>query len=85
MPKLAVKAPRARPSPIKLTEVAAAPAPKLHPAVAKRRAEVLGEAPGATTMASEPTPEFMAPRVRRSELQRLAEDMELLFVEKAVR
>lgn len=56
----------------------------LDPAVARRRAEVLGEAPddGATEAA---TSGLMAPGVRRSELNKLAEDMELMFVEKAGR
>ncbi len=60
------------------------PASGLDPAVARRRAEVLGEAPddGATVAA---TSDFMAPGVRRSELNKLAEDMELMFVEKVGR
>ena len=37
-----------------------------------------GKAPAAA-------PRFMAPRVRRTELHKLAEDMELLFVEKVIR
>jgi hypothetical protein len=60
------------------------PARTLPPDVAKRRAEVLGEA--AEVAAARPTsPTFMTPRVRRGELAKLAEDMELLFVEKVVR
>jgi biotin carboxyl carrier protein len=62
----------------------AKPARPLPPDVAKRRAEVLGEtAERPVETASAPT--FMTPRVRRGELAKLAEDMELLFVEKMSR
>jgi hypothetical protein len=64
---------------------AAAAMPDLDPAVAKRRAEILGTAPQNSARETEPSRAFMAPPVRRAELQRLAEDMELLFVEKANR
>ncbi len=75
-------------APVTETPVAAKPANKpartLPPDVAKRRAEVLGEA--AVVVAEAPAaPTFMTPRVRRGELAKLAEDMELLFVEKVVR
>ena len=55
-------------------------APPLPPEVAKRRAEVLGEAAPNTAVANAPeaSPTFMTPRVRRGELAKLAEDMELL-------
>ena len=79
------KTPPQTPRPAKPATVAAAPAPKLSPAVARRRAEVLGEAPDSAAKPTHTTPAFMAPRTRRAELQRLAEDMELLFVDKAVR
>ncbi len=78
-------------APVAETPVAPKPAPKrqakparpLPPDVAKRRAEVLGEAPA--VVAEAPAPTFMTPRVRRGELAKLAEDMELLFVEKMSR
>ncbi len=78
-------------APVAETPVAPKPAPKrqakparpLPPDVAKRRAEVLGEADPTTAEATAPT--FMTPRVRRGELAKLAEDMELLFVEKMSR
>ncbi len=78
-------------APVTETPVAAKPAPKrqakpartLPPDVAKRRAEVLGEA--AVVAEAPAAPTFMTPRVRRGELAKLAEDMELLFVEKVVR
>ena len=73
------------PPPARPSKVAAAPAPKLDPAVARRRAEVLGELPDSAAMAPKVAPRFMAPRVRRTELNKLAEDMELLFVENVVR
>lgn len=57
------------------------PARTLPPEVAKRRAEVLGEAAERPVEAAA-APTFMTPRVRRGELAKLAEDMELLFVEK---
>ena len=85
-PKPAPQAPRPdNPSPVKATQVAAAPAPKLDPAVARRRAEILGEIPDGAARTPEPSPEFMTPRARRAELHRLAEDMELMFVDKANR
>jgi len=49
------------------------------PAVAQRRAEVLGEGP---TADQAETPQFMTPAERRKELARLAEDMELRYLEK---
>jgi len=55
----------------------------LDPAVARRRAVVLGDVPDDAVGAPTATPEFMASRVRRGELHKLAEDMELMFVEKA--
>jgi biotin carboxyl carrier protein len=61
----------------------AKPARPLPPDVAKRRAEVLGEA--AVVAEAPAAPTFMTPRVRRGELAKLAEDMELLFVEKMSR
>jgi hypothetical protein len=78
-------------APVTETPVAAKPAPKrqakpartLPPDVAKRRAEVLGEA--AVVAEAPAAPTFMTPRVRRGELAKLAEDMELLFVEKMSR
>ena len=73
------------PSPAKPAKVAAAPAPKLDPAVARRRAEVLGETPDGAATARDAAPRFMTPRVRRTELHKLAEDMELMFVEKVAR
>ena len=50
------------------------------PAVARRRAEVLGEVEVAASDSA--APEFMTPRERQRELDALAEDMELLFVDK---
>jgi len=50
------------------------------PSVAKRRAEVLGDGPTAADQAE--TPQFMTPAERRKELARLAEDMELRYLEK---
>jgi hypothetical protein len=50
------------------------------PAVAKRRAEVLGDSPSLADQTE--TPQFMTPTERRKELARLAEDMELRFLEK---
>ena len=60
------------------------------PAVARRRAEVLGaeglgaEGLGEVEVAASDSaaPEFMTPRERQRELDALAEDMELLFVDK---
>ena len=66
-------------------KIAARPAPRLDPAVAKRRAEILGTAPAADAGQSEPAPAFMAPRLRRAQLHRLAEDMEIMFVDNTVR
>jgi len=57
----------------------------LDPAVARRRAEVLGEVRDGTVGGAAATPQFMASRVRRGELHKLVEDMELMFVEKAGR
>jgi hypothetical protein len=53
------------------------------PAAARRRAEVLGEVSAEQEVASnEPAqPKFMTPRERRRELLRLAEDMELRFLD----
>ncbi|MBT3700510.1 MAG: hypothetical protein HOE62_04425 [Alphaproteobacteria bacterium] len=53
------------------------------PAAARRRAEVLGEVTGEQEVAAnEPAqPKFMTPRERRRELLRLAEDMELRFLD----
>ena len=52
------------------------------PAAARRRAEVLGEQKVAS---SEPAqPKFMTPRERRRELLRLAEDMELRFLDTVI-
>jgi hypothetical protein len=53
------------------------------PAAARRRAEVLAEVTGKQEVAAnEPAkPKFMTPRERRRELQRLAEDMELRFLD----
>ena len=79
-PVAKVKAPVAAPAPTRVAQ----PARPLPPDVAKRRAEVLGET--AEVAAARPTsPTFMTPRVRRGELAKLAEDMELLFVEKLSR
>ena len=64
------------------TEKAAGIAQK-DPAAARRRAEVLGEQTAAAGN-SEPTAvtaKFMSPRDRRRELARLAEDMELRFLD----
>ena len=47
------------------------------PAAARRRAEVLGE----KAVSSEPAPQFMSARDRRRELLRLAEDMELQYLD----
>ncbi len=78
-PVAKVKAPVAAPAPKRVAK----PARPLPPDVAKRRAEVLGEA--AVVAEAPAAPTFMTPRVRRGELAKLAEDMELLFVEKVVR
>ncbi len=82
------KAPRSvaqAPRPAKPAEAIDAPARALDPQVARRRAEVLGEAPDGAANAPAAMPEFMAPRVRRTELQKLAEDMELMFVDNVTR
>ena len=82
-PKAVAKTPAAQtPRPVQTAKAAAAPAPALSPQVARRRAEVLGETTDGATQAPPATPDFMAPRVRRNELNKLAEDMELMFVEK---
>ncbi len=79
-PKPVSKAPVAQPA-----KAAPAPAPMLDPKVARRRADDLGEMPVAATKTPPAKPDFMAPRVRRNELNKLAEDMELMFVEKVTR
>jgi outer membrane biosynthesis protein TonB len=69
-PVAKVKAPVVAPAPKRVAK----PARPLPPDVAKRRAEVLGEA--AAVVAEAPAaPTFMTPRVRRGELAKLAEDM----------
>jgi pyruvate/2-oxoglutarate dehydrogenase complex dihydrolipoamide acyltransferase (E2) component len=75
----------APPPPAKPRKAAGAPARTLDPYVARRRAEVLGEATGDGATDTTVATEFMAPRVRRGELHKLAEDMELMFVEKVSR
>ena len=80
-PKPVSQAPR----PAMPAEAIDAPARALDPQVARRRAEVLGEAPDGAANAPAAMPEFMAPRVRRTELQKLAEDMELMFVDNVTR
>ena len=72
------------PAPVAKAPVAK-PAKPLPPEIAKRRAEVLGEAAPTAAVEAPQTPTFMTPRVRRGELAKLAEDMELLFVEKVSR
>ncbi len=52
------------------------------PAVARRRAEVLGEVEIAASDGAVEAPQFMTPGERQRELDALAEDMELLFVDK---
>ncbi len=87
-PAPAAKAPRPvsqAPRPAKPAKAADAPARALDPEIARRRAEVLGEAPDGAANAPAAMPEFMAPRVRRTELQKLAEDMELMFVDNVTR
>ncbi len=79
-PVAKVKAPVAAPAPTRVAK----PARPLPPDVAKRRAEVLGEA-AERPVETASAPTFMTPRVRRGELAKLAEDMELLFVEKMSR
>ncbi len=80
-PRPAISSPRSANS-RKATD---APARALDPDVARRRAEVLGEVPDSAANAPAATTGFMTPRVRRGELHNLAEDMELMFVEKAGR
>ena len=85
-PKPVAKTPAAQtPRPVQTAKATPAPAPALSPQVARRRAEVLGETTDGATQAPLATPDFMAPRVRRNELNKLAEDMELMFVEKVTR
>ncbi len=80
------KAPVAQtPRPVQTAKANPAPAPALDPQVARRRAEVLGETQDGATNTPPAKPTFMAPRVRRNELNKLAEDMELMFVEKVIR
>jgi outer membrane biosynthesis protein TonB len=87
-------APVAPPAPVKPVAVTSRPAEttvpsradkKLPPDVARRRAEILGTANEGVATPPSPTVEsaFMTPRQRRGELSKLAEDMELLFVEKS--
>ncbi len=59
--------------------------PVTDPVIARRRAEVLNEAPKPVTSGSKNPPQFMKPRQRRRELERLAEEMELMFAEKLSR
>ena len=54
-------------------------------AIARRRAEVLGEVEIAASDGAAESPRFMTPRERQRELDALAEDMELLFVDKVGR
>ncbi len=68
-----------------LAKAADAPARALDPEIARRRAEVLGEVPDSTAKEPAATTGFMAPGVRRTELQKLAEDMELMFVDNVTR
>ncbi len=82
------KAPRPisqAPRPAKPAKAADAPARALDPEIARRRAEVLGERPDSAASAPVAPTGFMAPRVRRAELQKLAEDMELMFVDNVTR
>jgi len=67
-----------------MSKLAAAPSPKLEPAVAKRRAEVLGlDAPEAAGVPVEE--KLMSPEQRRRELFTLAEEMELFYVRRLSR
>ncbi len=87
-PAPAAKAPRPvsqAPRPAKPAKAIDAPARALDPEIARRRAEVLGEVPDGAADAPAATTGFMAPRVRRGELQKLAEDMELMFVDNVTR
>ncbi len=84
----AAKAPRPvsqAPRPAKPAKAIDAPTRALDPEIARRRAEVLGEVPDSAAKEQAATTGFMAPRVRRSELQKLAEDMELMFVDNVTR
>ncbi len=80
-PKPVSKTPR----PAKPAKAIDAPTRALDPEIARRRAEVLGELPDSAAKEQAATPGFMAPRVRRTELQKLAEDMELMFVDNVTR
>ncbi len=80
-PKPVSEAPR----PAKPAKAIDAPARALDPEIARRRAEVLGEVPDGAAKEPAATTGFMAPRVRRTELQKLAEDMELMFVDNVTR
>ncbi len=80
-PKPVSKTPR----PAQPAKAAGAPTRALDPDIARRRAEVLGEAPDSAANAPGATTQFMTPRVRRTELQKLAEDMELMFVDNVTR
>ncbi len=73
------------PRPAKPAKAIDAPARALDPEIARRRAEVLGEVPDGAAKEPAATTGFMAPRVRRTELQKLAENMELMFVENVTR
>ena len=59
--------------------------PVTDPAVARRRAEVLGDGAVTPPGGSSKSSGFMTSADRRRELNRLAEDMELLFAEKITR
>ncbi len=82
------KAPRPvsqAPRPAKPAKAADAPARALDPEIARRRAEVLGETQDGMANAPAAPTGFMTPRVRRTELQKLAEDMELMFIDNVTR
>jgi hypothetical protein len=68
-----------------VTVAATRPDAPIDPAVARRRAEVLadGPVPPATRQASKPA--FMTPAERVRELQRLAEEMEIVFTDRLAR
>ena len=84
-----------KPEPVTESKVAAAPVPtvaelaKLLPvdqAVAQRRAEVMAAAAPAAQASEIPKkPAFMSRGERQRELHRLAQEMELMFVDKVVR
>lgn len=57
--------------------------PSLDPAVARRRAEVLADGPVPLRAADKPA--FMTPAERVRELQRLAEEMEIVFTDRLAR